>query len=53
MFITGTPHAFIADITPYMAVLRAILVPGDPFDNSEMNVRAWSLIMKLLTQTGF
>ena len=44
---------FLSRITPSRAVFRAILVPRDPWDNSEMIVRARSLVTRLLTQTGF
>ena len=46
-------RTFLSRITPSRAVFRAILVPRDPWDNSEMIVRAWSLVTRLLTQTDF
>ena len=51
-----TPEAtrsFLVDITPSRAVCSSILVPRGPWDNSEMCVRARSLVTRLLTQTGF
>ena len=51
-----TPEAtrsFLVDITPSRVVFSVILVPRDPCDNSEMCVRARSLVTRLLTQTGF
>ena len=44
---------FLVDITPSRAVFSANLVPRGPWDNSEMCVRARSLVMRLLTDTGF
>ena len=44
---------FLVDITPSRAVFSANLVPRDPWDNSEMCVRARSLVMRLLTETDF
>ena len=44
---------FLSRITPSRAVFKTILVPRDPWDNSEMIVHAWSLVTRLLTQTGF
>ena len=46
-------RSFLSRITPSRSVFRAILVPGDPWDDSEMIVRAWSLVTRLLTQTDF
>ena len=46
-------RTFLSRITPSRAVFRAILVHRDPWDNSEMIVRAWSLVTRLLAQTGF
>ena len=54
--IRDTPDAtrpFLVDISPSRAVFRAILVPRVPCDNSDMCVRARSLVTRLLTQTGF
>ena len=51
-----TPDAtrsFLVDITPSRVICRAILVHRGPWDNSEMCVRARSLVTRLLTQTGF
>jgi len=53
--LRDTPDAmrpFLVDITPYRVVFSATLVPRGPCDISEMYVRAWSLVMRLLTQTG-
>jgi hypothetical protein len=44
---------FLSRITPSRVVFRAILVPRDPWDNSEIIVRARSLVTRLLTQTYF
>ena len=44
---------FLSRITPSRAVFSAISVPRDPWDSSEMIVRAWSLVTRLLTQTDF
>ena len=44
---------FLVVITPSRVIFRAILVPRDPWDNSEMIVHAWSLVTRLLTQMGF
>lgn len=52
--IQNTPSIH-SRIGPFLE-LRTILVPRDPYDNSEMSVRARSLqtvITGLLTQTGF
>ena len=46
-------RSFLSRVSPSRAVFRAILVPRDPWDNSEIIVRAWSLVTRLLTQTGF
>ena len=54
--LRDTPDAtrpFLVDITPYRVVFSAILVPRGPCDNSELCVRARSLVTRLLTQTGF
>ena len=54
--VKDTPDAtrpFLVDISPSRAVFSADLVPRDPCDNSEMCVRARSLVTRLLTQTGF
>ena len=50
---TRATRPFLVDITPSRVVLSAILVPRDPWDNSEMCVRARSLVRRLLTQTRF
>ena len=44
---------FLSRITPSRTVFSAISVPRDPWDSSEMIVRAWSLVTRLLTQTDF
>ena len=52
--LRDTPDAtrpFLVDITSSRVVFSAILVPRDPCDNSEMCVRARSLVMRLLSQT--
>ena len=46
-------RTFLSRITPSRAVFRAILVPRDLWDSSEMIVRAWSLVTRLLTPTDF
>ena len=61
--VQDTPDAtrpFLADITPSMVVFMhhnttciLNLVPRDPYDSSEMCVRVWSLVTRLLTPTGF
>ena len=54
--LRDTPDAtrpFLVDITPSRVVFSANLVPRDPWDNSEMCVRARSLVTRLLTQTRF
>ena len=58
MFTYGTPRTqrahFQSILRPLARVVfSAILVPRDPFDNSEMCVHARSLVRRLLTQTGF
>ena len=52
--LRDTPDAtrpFLVDITSSRVVFSAISVPRDPCDNSEMCVRARSLVMRLLSQT--
>ena len=44
---------FLVDISPSRVVFRAILVPRVPWDNSEICVRARSLVTRLLSQTDF
>ena len=51
--IPGATRPFLVDITSSRVVFSANLVPGVPCDNSKMCVRAWSLVMRLLSQTGF
>ena len=54
--LRDTPDAtrpFLVDITPSRVVVSAIFVPRGVCDNSEMCIRARSLVMRLLTQTGF
>ena len=54
--LRDTPDAtrpFLVDITPSRVVFSAIFVPRGVCDNSEMCIRARSLVMRLLTQTGF
>ena len=51
-----TPEAtrsFLVDITPSRVVFSANLVPRDPWDNSELCVRARSLVMRLLPRQVF
>ena len=49
----GATRSFLVDITSSRVVFSAISVPRDPCDNSEMCVRARSLVMRLLSQTCF
>ena len=49
----GAKRSFLVDITPSRVVFSAIFVPRGVCDNSEMCIRARSLVMRLLTQTGF
>ena len=51
--IPDATRPFLVDITSSRVVFSANLVPRGPWDNSEMCVRARSLVMRLLTQTGF
>ena len=54
--LRDTPDAtrpFLVDITSSRVVFSANLVPRVPWDNSEMCVLARSLVMRLLSQTGF
>ena len=53
--VRDTPDAtrpFLVDITPSRVVFSAILVPRDVCDNSNMCVRAGSLVRRLLSQTS-
>ena len=52
-YTADATRPFLSRITPSRVVFRAISVPGDPWDDSEMIVRAWSLVTRLLTQTDF
>ena len=46
-------RTFLSRITPSRVVFRVILVPRDPWDNSEVTVRARSFVTTHLTETVF